>query len=320
MLHELAGLKSLKENHPQAAQAQLVFSTFFRALHKNVMCRPFSSFQECLPLSEKVILMARYLDSNYLLLRYIAYLLATLDVFFQQGEITLSRPNVMDSPLKIPDSLLSLADYSQFDCTLEERNAFIYRISRLNALLTKALPLNDETFLNTVQLPWKYWFGEETIHPHLLHIAVILWSFIQIKIDALNLQPTPQQLQIQSDAFRIKHHLHSKEATLTWLTNHGLSLNDYQSAIKMMCNFSHLVINNNMDVFNLPVVSTNIGWLKDALWLSGLYHEAKELLSNQSKLTFIKNELSKKQKDLHQYALAMDFLSGEAELFSTAST
>jgi|GEM_PF-1009198 len=88
----IAALKAALNPKPKSA-VSIHRSAFIRALQKNIACRPFSSFQDWLPIQEKTALMSRYFGDTYQWIRRLAYLLSACHALAEQ-----SVPETMNIP------------------------------------------------------------------------------------------------------------------------------------------------------------------------------------------------------------------------------
>jgi hypothetical protein len=203
-----------------------------------------------------------------------------------------------------PLDLFSPQGCQKYDCTPEERNAFLTRMNKINYLLAQqshAISAHEhepqEYFVMHLHLfgdyrKYKLLVGanvhkEEVVslfkHQEpkkyvLLYTVAMLWWFLAQKISACNLQPSLDSLQHYSDEFRRKFNLLTREDTEQWLYENDMNEKKYQELIILCCHYSDLVLANNLDCFQLSYQDNDNFWLRDALWLTGLYQDAKDIL------------------------------------------
>ncbi len=277
---------------------------FFRVLQKNMLCSSFPDPLPWLPMQEKVAAEAQHLEDHYLLARRLAYLLSTIYQF--SHEVISADNNAAENFLGIPEDLLRSDGCKKYDCTLEERTEFLTRMNSIANLLQQE---SHKTSLDEPQdylLLHLYLFGdfskyqlatnkqataEEviTLFMHqepmkyiLLHKIALLWWFLTQKIKQYNLQPTTESLEHYSRLFRQKFNLLTPEDLQQWLRDNAINAKKYQELISLNCHYTHLVQQNNLDCFNLPAKADHIWWFRDALWLTGLYQNAKDLWYNHN--------------------------------------
>ena len=63
-----------------------------------------------------------------------------------------------------------------------------------------------------------------------------------------------------------------------WLTINDLDLEEFQYLMSANLRLNFLVIKNNVDILTIYDNPGHVWWLRDALWLSGLYGAAKKSL------------------------------------------
>ncbi len=300
-------------------------AAFFRALHRNMMCKPFPSHQSWLPLQEKVALMARYLGRNYKLLKRLAYLMSTIYACVHKYQINPSAEQISITENNFV--MQAKNDWCKtHDCTPEEKTDFIYRISSIQALFTLTLKSQtathtpDDYFLMFLKFHrfYKAYKNSTPNDPHTQSYALLkqmaeLWWIIDVEITAQGIFPNEQSLQEYSNQFRHRNNLLSQKSTEEWFIQNDLDLYSYQQMITTAANFSFLILQNNTDVLDIPHVQTQVWWLRDALWLTGFYQTAKELVFDKSLLEKIKIAEMQNTSDLDQHAYALDFTAGKID-------
>ena len=137
-----------------------------------------------------------------------------------------------------------------------------------------------------------------------------LWSAIKLKINNSMLQLKNQSLQQNIMLYRHKHNLLSEQALAQWLIESDLSIHEFYETIKMATQFDYFVKNNNVDAIGAFERGPQIWWLLDALYLSGLYPLAKDLLQNKKELVRTAKALNKKFKGNLELVYSLDFHGG----------
>jgi hypothetical protein len=123
LLLQTLAADGFKKNQPQFTMNK---PAFFRALHRNIMCRPFSSYQDWLPIQEKVALIARFIGSEYKLIRRLAYLLAACHAIAKKSvKPEQQTTNPADFNVKITTSLTVWKQLN--DCS--DADAFLHRVA-----------------------------------------------------------------------------------------------------------------------------------------------------------------------------------------------
>lgn len=307
-------------------------SAFFRALQKNVACRPFSSYQAWLPTQEKVALAVRYLDQSYILLRRLAYLLAACYSLARQRGIE-----------PIEEEILVTKSCDCDDSTPEERTNFLKRINTIEALLKQEQQLTDlpgtaQDYLlllmrlsqdyvhlkkqfpdnNQADLLLERFQQTEPKKYQLMLCMAHCWWFIERCALRLGLQPDFDILEDYANQFRLANQLETTEKMQQWLKDNDLELDSYQYLMSANVRLKFLVFENNLDVLNCSLEDNDTFWLLDALWLTDFYKEAKKILTDSERLTELKDRIKNKVSNLEEYALFLDFASGEQDFICSS--
>jgi len=314
-------------------------SAFFRSLHKQVMCRPFTQYHDWLPMPEKVALAARYLGPNYRLVRRVAYLLSACYSLAIKQHIAVTHEQKQQLFSDDIFDLCQLDIAAQWsadnDCTVEEKAALSERIAIIYALIAQEKASEDFTttsddylfmllhlsddYLKYKQLQTSQVSLLEQFKLHdpqkyrLMHLISLCWWVVERQALRLELQPIESDLQLQSDKFRIKRNLQSQATTEQWLADHDMDLERYQYFMIALSRLNFLVLQNNLDIFGTTYMDENTWWLLDALRLSGLYQQAKEILNQPEKMSLVLL-VQPKDETLQDYAFSLDFLDGAQEL------
>lgn len=330
-------LELKQDPRPLAEDDKIAFtfnrSAFFRALQKNTACRPFSSYQSWLPLSEKVALAARYLDQPYVLIRRLAYLLAACYSIAKQRKIDPS-----DEELSV---FMNEGEFETYDCTSEERTNFLNRMHTISALLKQEqqstdLPGRAQDYLlllmrlsqdysslkkrypdiNNEDLFLNQFKQSEPKKYRLMLCMAHCWWFIERCALRLGLQPDFDILEDYANQFRLSNQLETTEQMQQWLSDNDLDLNSYQYLMSANVRLKFLVFENNLDVLSCSLDEDDNFWLLDALWLTGFYEKAKKILIDPQKLAELKKQIKNKVSNVEEYALFLDFAGGEQDFMS----
>lgn len=283
-------------------------SNLFRGLHKNTACRPFHEDYPWLPKIERIALASRYLDDTYLLIRRLAYLLSAcyqlaLDKPDEKTEYELKHMLIV-LKLDAKALLLDANAASTLDCDKDSYQAFIARTTKILNLLANARYQDDmiDTPESYLILAMKLYDAYQPIqlqigsHDHeaiikhfrdndpkryqLLNMIAITWWYIHMQATRLGLKPSVAALQQFSDQFRKRQQLLSVEALQTWLTQHNLNPESYEHLVIAMVNINYLAMQNQLDLLLTTLHEDYHWWFEDALYLSGHYHDAKQILED----------------------------------------
>ena len=308
-------------------------SAFFRALQRNIACRPFSSYQPWLPLPEKVALAARYLDQPYILIRRLAYLLAACYSIAKQRKIDPSDEETF--------VFMDEREFEVHDCIPVERALFLKRMRIINTLLkqeqqTTDLPGSAQDYLLLLMRLSQDYSNIKNKYPTVNNEDLFLnqfkqnepkkyqlmlcmahgWWFIERCALRLGLQPDFDILEDYANQFRFSNQLKTMEQMQQWLSDNDLDLNSYQYLMSANVRLKFLVFENNLDVLSCSLEGDDNNWLLDALWLSGFYEEAKAILNDPLKLAKQKAQIKSKASNLEEYTLFLDFVGGEQDFMS----
>lgn len=322
---------------PKSSITIVYRTAFFRALQKNVMCRPFSSYQYWLPIQEKTVLASRYLGATYRLVRRLAYLLVACYNLAKQINLSEYDENIARDEFEL-QSIFNNIEWERInDCSDLEKKEFIQRLTVITRLFKYEQSLTDipgtyEDYLLLLMCLSGDYTRYKILHKtnvravilqrfkendqrkyRLLFYFAYCWWTIERSALRLGLQPDNDALQNGSDNFRRYHQLHTAEITKKWIENNDLDLNDYQYLIAANYRLNFLVFENNMDTIISSNEDTNHWWLLDALWLSEYYSEAKNILDNPLKLMELKIKAKEQITNLDEYAHSLDFIGGEEE-------
>lgn len=329
-------------------------SSFFRALHKKVMCRPLTSYQSWLPIQEKVALAARYLGTTYRQTRRLAYLLAACYALAQKENITFSYDEI-ENFFKESHDELSIPVFAENwlednDCAIEERQDMLvrfgyikklyvtlqnnshtkkfyteYLISLMQLSITKEyttykklasdLPKKEDTASAILQI----FFKKEPVKYRIFSLVACLWWIIEQHALRLNLIPNPTSTQDYSNKFRYKHKALSVDDINLWLTENDLDESGYLHLMTSSIRLNYLVLQNNLDALGIIDTEENVFWLLDALRLSGVYSEAKLLVRNHNKIKEIQSEYERNYASLDTLAFDLDFAGGESDFLQDIS-
>lgn len=296
-------LKTIANKDFSASHINKNFKThkpaFLRALHKNILCRPFSHYEDWLPVEEKVALASRYFGPTYRLTRRLAYLLA--DCYGLAIDENIQPDSNSDSyNEKINILLEQESKRTDISTSPEDYLLILMRLSGdyKNRLLLKK---NDPLKFQVMSCFAQYWW------------------LIERKFLRLDLNPTQQTLEEYSNNFRLTHKLYTPELTTQWLINNDMDTKTYQYMISANARLSIFIIQNNIDVLRNFTSDKSIWWFLEALKLTGVYQVAKDLLQYPDKIKTLQEKAKSENPDLESYARTLDF-SGEHDFMHWSLT
>lgn len=260
----------------KSALLSLHRSLFFRTQLKSVMCRPFMTYHEELPFDEKVAAMSRYLGTTYRQTRRLAYLLSACYALAKKFRAELPSNNEFNQEagreaIKRYTAIQKLLHFNlQNPVTKETKEDYLFGLMRLS--LTNEFKL----YKKDIQL-----FQEkEPVKYHLFSLTASLWWLIEQYAAKHQLIPNQFPIYEYSNKFRAKQALFSKESFQEWLLANELSEQEYAHLMMISTRFNYLVLQNNLDALDVIDTEEDVWWFMDALYLSGVYSEAKELVNN----------------------------------------
>jgi len=270
--------KNFKANKP----------AFLRALQKNINCRPFSHYENWLPLEEKIALASRYLGPTYRLTRRLAYLLADCHGLAVEQNI---QANSYSEKINI--LLKQESEQTDISTTPEDYLLILMRLSGdyQNRLLLK---------------------NQDSLKFQVMHCFAQYWWLLERKFLRLGLNPTQQTLEEYSNNFRLTHKLYTPELMSQWLIDNEMDTKAYHYMISANARLSIFILQNNIDSLRNFTTDKNIWWFLEALKLTGVYQAAEDLLQHPDKIKMLQEKAKKDNPDLESYAKTLDF-SGEQD-------
>lgn len=321
-------------------------TAFFRAFQKSIMCRPFSSYQEWLPIHEKVALMARYLGNTYRFLRRVAYLLSACYelAMSQDNNEKIKLSELTSKAFCIPDLLSKTNWEKENDCTIEEKDKFVKRLNIIQNLyaIEKQRQENQTHnemyyFIALMKLSGDYIFFKKHLNQlpenidkieaeimkvfqvndpfrfEILHTTAKLWWIVECHVHRVRLQINYLHVKEYSDRFRQKKDLQTELLMSDWLQKNDLDIESYYELMAIFSRLVFLVLQNNLDILGVKFHAEDIWWLKDALYLTGAYSHIKQLSIEPENIKNIQHKRINEQQSLEQYAVSLDFIGGEME-------
>lgn len=279
--------ENLKTNKP----------AFFRALQKNVSCRPFSHYEDWLPLEEKVALASRYLGPTYRLTRRLAYLLTDCYGLAVDENIQTNsdiNTNSYEEKINILSELLKQESQRTDISTSPE--GYLLILMRLSGDYKNRFLLKEND-------PLKF---------QVMSCFAQYWWLIERKFLRLGLNPTQQTLEEYSNNFRLTHKLYTPELTNQWLIDNDMNTQTYQYMVSANTRLSIFILQNNIDALRNFTRDKNIWWFLNALKLTGVYQAAQDLLQHPDKIKMLQEKAKIDNADLESYVRTLDF-SGEQD-------
>jgi len=270
--------KNFKANKP----------AFLRALQKNMMCRPFSHYEDWLPFEEKIALASRYLGPAYRLTRRLAYLLADCHGLAVDE-------NIQADSYREKINILSEQESRRTDIAATPEN-YLLILMRLSGDYKNRLILEQHD-------PLKF---------QVMTCFAQYWRLIERRFLRSGINPTQQTLEEYSHNFRLTHKLYTPELINQWLIDNDMDTKAYQYMISANARLSIFILQNNIDALRSFKNDTNIWWFWEALKLTGVDQTAKDLLQYPDKIKILQEKAKKDHPDLESYAKTLDF-NGEQD-------
>lgn len=293
-------------NHENNLEVQP--SLFLRTLILDTMCQPLLIEIDSLPIAENIALYARFLGDEYILNRYLAYLLAAADAILNKYGV--DHFDIAD--YQFTNKLFDSADnpYSANDNLFKARLAridhFIQKIKRTSPLGSYIQYIKIIANINP----------KSGINQKLLNCISELWSLLDWHIQQLNISVSVEELQAFANSFRTDRQLFSSEATYNWMATQEFDGPAFEKMLLALYQIDYFLLKNNLDQLGIRP-RKGIWWLWDALRLSVSVNDAVLLFDNK---TMLKNKFLLLKKfcsglnDFEKYLKQLDFFEDQAEL------
>lgn len=278
----LAFVSQLDAAPPRPTANNAPFVTgFLRTLCRQAACSTQRRMRADLPHDEQVACAARFLGPVYEDLRRLAQLMAALDDVAR----TRGLHAASELPAWAPEPHASWCDaeasdyrarMGRIDTLLSEDDTIASRTHLLHLLRIGAMypRFSGETADDTVAA-----FASATPATHrLLSVVAKMWTGFDRLCAQEQLVPRVTDLQEYTDRFRYVRDLGSGTAMSTWLRHNELSIAEFSTMMIAWYRLEHMVSTANLNVFEVRPHADSAWWLRDALWVSGMYARAEKLL------------------------------------------
>lgn len=331
--------KNITQVEPVRLQTQK--SVFFRALHNDVMCRPFHIKHELLSNEEQVALAARIFGDDYRFTRRLSYLWSAVFALAKTKIKTTnpskkSKKKILTKDLPNEESLSLWLQEN--DCDLDSYQKFITRLQLVENLIDQdgnfaakdfliALmrtsgeyqiyrkDINEDDLTKRQDLLLANFVKADPLRAKILSLSAIFWCAVENEAIEYNLNPDLGSVENFSWQFRAQKKLFTNDAIELWLQENDLDFAGFTKLMMIMVRMRFLVLQTNLDAINVfQDNEDNIWWLLDMLRLSGLYIAAKRTIFDQVYKKEIYLKLEKKKQILNNSsAFLFDFLEGFEE-------
>lgn len=318
-------------------------SVFLRALHNDVMCRPFQVKHDALPQQEKVALAARLFGDDYRFTRRLSYLWSAVFAVAKSRQNNFSaKKNIFanELPQKIDQWM------QDNDCDGYEYQNFLERLQLVDGYIATQKDFTPKNFLLALMRTSDDYqtYNEQAfstldlvarqnaiienfaklnpLRHKILYLSAICWCAIEYEVERFNLVPEMENAENFSNQFRSQKKLFTPEAMQQWLQQNDLDFDGYTDLMLIMSRMRFMVLQTNLDAINVFQDNVhNIWWLLDMLRLSELYVLAKRTLSDNN----FKQETCLKLKEKKQIlnnssAYLFDFVEGSEEFVAEFSS
>ena len=261
----------------------------FRDLQRSVACKAFRRYHPQLRLPEKVVLAARFLGSVYQDVKFVATLLGSL--------YDIARTRVSSPPAKLSGRFVSTAVETEAwgranDFRDHEHSAFLDRIRVFEAIEEQVFPADGTTDLEAVVMTNRFfrWLlisdglfpSRESLSPKrvaCLKLSAGIWRLLDALGREAGLTLSASELVNNVDEFKASRDLMSEHAVDRWLKENELTSRELSKLVAARVRMVPLSATNLLPAFGVSLIDEHVYWLCDALRLTGLYEEAKRLLS-----------------------------------------
>jgi hypothetical protein len=279
-------------------------------LHHDVMCEPFDTPADDLPLDERVARQARTLGRLYPLLCRLARLMAVADGLGDGRSAADSRVDATgDAGLEIHfDSRMDAGRRTGWDGGFDDegRERFVRRMRRLRAVVAdyvgrhgarSARQTQRRCLLDMLRLDDAYRRLRPDRRTHgrdvrsvrsmgwirraetaLYQGIAILWALVEERLDRERVE-SAVPLQALSDEFRRKRGLQQRADTLAWRRVHDLDGRGYERLVTLDARLSMVTTGSQAYATGLPFATDAVCHLVDAIRVSGLYARLERRVS-----------------------------------------
>jgi hypothetical protein len=110
------------------------------------------------------------------------------------------------------------------------------------------------------------------------YLTARLWRILDAAARGYDLVPGPDWLQTFADDFRRERQIDQPDTMAEWLRCNDLTAAEVVVLLQSWYIFNMLVNKYHLDAVGVTPSDYTVWWLRDALWLSGLYQDARSLL------------------------------------------
>ncbi|MCL5261587.1 MAG: TfuA-like protein [Gammaproteobacteria bacterium] len=318
--------QDLKQNSLKQKNVSAERSIFFRALHNDVMCRPFHANDSWLPVNERALAEVRLFGETYRFLRRLAYIWSSINAI-----ATSKKEETKNCPLaEFFDFNFNTEWQTKNDINTDDFKVFFSRFSQISKFLSWQKQFNEYNTLNYSDflVSWMQLTGDyqnykmdfdrfqanEPLRYNILHLSAVLWKAIDIEAARRNLVPQLNQVQAFANQFFSQRHLVTKEVMLDWLRLNDLDEKSFNALMTRLVRFRFLVMQLNLDVIGVFQDCDNVCFLLEVARLTNVYEIAKKMLfDNKFKRTIAEKYLQDKPVKNDSDAFSLDFFGGYDE-------
>jgi hypothetical protein len=253
-------------------------TTFFRTIHRYVMCQPFPFTQDFLPEKELWVLkMTTQLSDKFYFVQQIAYLLSFSYFYAVHYQLKpAASSHSFDHPLcSLPKDLFKK---NYFFYNEAEKNNFITRINMIFTAidqLRNAKVTHDPEyyFLNTLRLFGLYQqykkindgteFSNNETKFGIIKTFATLWFFADQIIIQHRFTPTDEACVETAIEFRRQQQLFKSEEAREWLHLNEINEEGYQQFVFSLTRMKLAL--NHMNILKIQYNPSDIFWLYDAM-------------------------------------------------------
>jgi hypothetical protein len=258
-----------------------VVTGFLRGLARQLACATAGRIRPDHDVDERVACAARFLGPAFDELTRLALLLGAVH------DIAGTLPYVPVSDAPLPSTVVDVADVdalttrwrrvsgvcASLGVTDEDADAAVADLLRLDGRYRRLRAASDEPGEVSRRLA-----QTDASRFVRLQLTGRLWCAIDRLAAHASLVPRVADLQEYVDRFRYQRDLGSATSMRAWLHAHDLDESTLGDLLARAYRFENLILTANLGAFGVAPRVDGVWWLRDALWLTGAYQEAAELL------------------------------------------
>lgn len=263
-------------------------SNFLRLLQREVACSAFRRHHALLPRGEQVVLAARFLGDSYVHARTIAGLLASLHaIAIARGERRGERASRLQGGL-CTEVMTTRGWAQQCDLSPQAHSAFLRRCRAVAQLEADVQDGRDAAFQvqHRAGRYLRFHLVGEGLYARrndldrrrleVLRLAARLLRLVDILATEAGMNMSPHKLLEEIDRFRERRGL-SAERMARWLEDNELSARELCELVHARYRIRCIAGYGQLEAFGARIDET-VHWLKDALLLTDLYGQARQLM------------------------------------------